>query len=250
MIINYKYNSLKKLKLSYKNITGKNNLGQITFYHRGGGYKKNYRIIDFKKKFICILGIIKRIEYNPLKKNYLMIINYLNNILTYNNLIKNLKINDFINDFNNIILNGSTYYLKQFPSGSFISLLELYYNSKLKIIRSAGSKAQVLSKSKNLVSIKLPSGKIKKFLNNCKAVSGLIELNYKKYLPKLKAGLNRNNNLKPIVRGVAMNPIDHPHGGGQGKTSGGRKMSTSPWSKYTKGLKSKKKKQKLNYNYK
>ena len=179
-----------------------------------------------------------------------MVINYLNNILTYNTLIKQVKIGNFINDFNHTILNGSTYYLKQFPSGTYVSFLEIFFNSNLKISRAPNSKCQVLGKEKNLVSIKLPSGKIKKFLNNCKAICGISALNLKQTNTKFKAGKNRNNNLRPVVRGVAMNPIDHPHGGGQGKTSGGRKMSVSPWSKYTKGLKPKRKKQQLNYNYK
>jgi len=244
---NLKNKPVKNLIQSYKKITGKNNLGQLVLYHRGGGVKKTFRIIDFKKKLNNILGVIRRIEYNPLQKNSLMLINYLNGILVYNLLIKNVRLNHYINDYNLDLNFGSTYYLNQIPNGCLISQIELQYKKGLQLVRSPGTKAVLLGKENGIANIKLPSGKNKKFFTNCRAVIGILQLNYKKFLNLKKAGTNRKNNLRPTVRGVAMNPIDHPHGGGQGKTSGGRKMSVSPWSKYTKGLKSKKKKKKLNY---
>ena len=224
---------------------GKNNLGQLIFYHRGGGYKRKYRIINFKQKFINVLGIIKLIIYNPIIKNNIILICYLNGILIFNLLIKNLKINYFIKNFTKNIYNGSLYFLYQLPIGSYISLLNYLPNKKLQLIRSSSTKGHILSKTNNLYSIKLPSKKLRFFSNYCKAIFGIINLNLYKFLNKLKAGKNKNLNKKSIVRGVAMNPIDHPHGGGQGKTSGGRKMSVSPCSKYTKVLKSKKKKKKI-----
>lgn len=244
---NLKNKPIKNLIQSYKKITGKNNFGQLILYHRGGGIKKTFRIIDFKKKLNNILGVVRRIEYNPLQKNSLMVINYLNGIVVYNLLLKNIRLNHYINDYNIDLNFGSTYYLNQIPNGCLISQIELQYKKGLQLVRSAGTKAVLLGKENGIANIKLPSGKTKKFFTNCRAIIGILQLNYSKFLNLKKAGTNRKNNLKPIVRGVAMNPIDHPHGGGQGKTSGGRKMSVSPWSKYTKGLKSKKKKKKLNY---
>lgn len=234
---------------SYKNITGKNNTGKIVFNHRGGGVKKLFRSIDFKKKFINVYGLVAELDNDPFRNNSLSLISYDNGVLTYNILIKDLTVGDYVNDFAKNLFVGSTYFLKQLPIGVYISLLELTFNKKLQLVRAPGTKGQILAKSNTLVTVQLPSGLIRKFLNNCKAVYGTVDVNLRKSLPILKAGINRRKNKRPIVRGVAMNPIDHPHGGGQGKTSGGRKMSTSPWSKYTKGLKPKKKKKKLAYIY-
>ena len=242
----YKNKLIKKLTKSYKKITGKNNTGKITIFHRGGGVKKKYKIIDFKKKFINVLGIVKRIEYNPLKKGKLSLICYYNGILVYNLLMKIMKVGSYILDYTVDLNYGSTYFVEQIPNGCFISSLEFFFNKKLQIIRAPGTKGVLLGKDNNVANIKLPSGKTRLFPTNCRAILGSLALTLKKLYP-LKAGTNRNNNLRPVVRGVAMNPIDHPHGGGQGKTSGGRKMSTSPWSKYCKGLKPKKKKTQLNY---
>ena len=188
--------------------------------------------------------------FNPLIRNNVSLICYLNGILAFNLLIKNLKISTFIKNFAKNIYTGSLYFLYQLPIGSYICLLNLLPNKKLQLIRSPLTKGHILSKTNNLYSIKLPSKKIRYFSNYCKATYGIINLNLKRFVLKLKASLNRNLNKRPTVRGVAMNPIDHPHGGGQGKTSGGRKMSVSPWSKYTKGLKSKKKKKKFKFFYK
>jgi large subunit ribosomal protein L2 len=161
--------------------------------------------------------------------------------------VKDLKVGYFIKDFSKNLVLGSTYLLKQFPIGTYLSMLELSNGKGIQIVRAAGCKAQILSRTNNFLSIALPSGKIRIFPNDCKAVYGIIGMNIKKAIIKLKAGFNRRVNIRPTVRGVAMNPIDHPHGGGQGKNSGGRKMSVSPWSKYTKGMKSKKKRVQLCY---
>jgi large subunit ribosomal protein L2 len=224
----FKNYPLKNLVKSYKKITGKNNLGKLVFFHRGGGKKKNYRVVDFLKKFSNIIGIVKRIDYNPLKKNSLTLICYLNGILMYNLYIKGLKVGSILNDYVDYLNLGSVYYLNQLPPGYLISNVENKENTKLKFVRSPGNKALILGKDNGVVNIKLPSGKTKLLLTNYRAILGVLGINFKKLNFKLKAGKNRNNNIRPTVRGVAMNPIDHPHGGGQGKTSGGRKMSVSP----------------------
>lgn len=231
----------KKLNKSYKKITGKNNSGKLVLQKRGGGVKKKYRIIDFLKKFNNILGVIKRIDYNPFLKNSITLINYLNGVLVYNLFIKGVRVGFKINDYNNYLNLGSTYYLNQISPGYILSNIENVLNTKLKLVRAPGTKALLLGKDKGVANIKLPSGKTKLILTNCRVILGTLGINLKKKNFKLKAGKNRLNNIRPTVRGVAMNPIDHPHGGGQGKTSGGRKMSVTPQSKYTKGLKSKKK---------
>lgn len=240
---------LPNLVRAHKKVTGKNNTGKIVFYHRGGGVKRSFRLIDFKKKFINVYGLVFGLENDPFRNNDLSIISYGNGIIAYNILIKDVVVGQYINDFSRDLIVGSTYFLKQLPIGVYISLVAFSYNKKLQLARAPGTKAQILAKSKNLISVRLPSGIIRKLINNCKAVYGIVDVNLKKLLPTLKAGKNRRKNRKPIVRGVAMNPIDHPHGGGQGKTSGGRKSSTSPWAKYTKGAKSKKKRKKLAYIY-
>lgn len=238
---------LKKLLKSYKKITGKNNSGHLVLFKRGGGVKKNYRLIDFLKKFSNIFGKIRRIDYTPLLKNSLSLICYFNGVLIYNLFIKGTKLGFKINDYNYYLNLASTYYLEQIVPGFILSNIENTFNTKLKLVRAPGTKAFLLGKDSGVANIKLPSGKTKLLLTSCRIILGAIGLNLKKIKFKLKAGYNRLNNIRPTVRGVAMNPIDHPHGGGQGKTSGGRKMSVSPQSKYTKGLKPKKKKKKLNY---
>jgi large subunit ribosomal protein L2 len=219
---------LKKLLKSYKKITGKNNLGKLVLFKRGGGVKKKYRVIDFLKKFNNILGSIKRIDYNPLLKNSLILINYLNGVLVYNLFIKGVKVGFKINDYNSYLNLASTYYLNQIAPGYILSNIENIVNTKLKLVRAPGTKALLLGKDNGIANIKLPSGKTKLILTNCRVILGTLGINLKKLKYKLKAGKNRLNNIRPTVRGVAMNPIDHPHGGGQGKTSGGRKMSVSP----------------------
>jgi large subunit ribosomal protein L2 len=240
---------IKNLNYAFKNSTGKNNLGLTTVFHKGGGVKKKFRSIDFKKRFINVEGLVLGFEYDNFRKNDLSIVNYDNGVIVFNIKIKYLQMGHSFFDFADKNFYGATYYLKQLPIGTYISLLEFAFNKGLQMIRAAGTKGQILGKNENLVSIKLPSGEIRKFLNNCKAVLGTIDENLKKTAKILKAGRNRLNNKRPVVRGVAMNPIDHPHGGGQGKTSGGRKMSVSPWAKYTKGLKPKKRKRKKIYNF-
>lgn len=238
---------VKGLEYGYKNITGKNNTGVLTFYHRGGGHKRKFKVIDFRKKFLAVPGYVLNFEYDNFRKNDLVVIGYSNGIVTYNIRIAGVEVGDDVNDFGRRIIFGSTYFLKQLPIGVYISLVQLTFNKELQIARAPGVKAQIVGKAGKLVSVKFPSGITRKFLNNCKAVYGIVAVNEQKAAEVSKAGRNRNNNRRPIVRGVAMNPIDHPHGGGQGKTSGGRKMSVSPWSKYTKGLKPKRKKAQLSY---
>ena len=228
------------------NSSGRNNQGKITVRHKGGGIKHKYRFINFKINVISI-GIITSLEYDPnrtafiasvydiLKKNYIYIL-----------ALSNLKIGDIIQSGNNTLVKlGHTLYFKDIPVGSFISCISEKHSAIAKFSRSAGTYSTLIKKTRNYCQIKLSSGKYKIVSNSGFATIGIVsnENNFLKILAK--AGRSRWLNKRPSVRGVAMNPIDHPHGGGEGKTSGG-KSSVTPWGKPTKNKKTSTSNNKLN----
>jgi large subunit ribosomal protein L2 len=218
--------------------SGRNNYGRITSFHRGGGMRKRYRILDPYKIFLNIPAVVRRIEYDPVRKLLLALLLYSNGILTYLPLTKSLNVGDIIvnNDTNNLSP-GNALTLAQIPVGFFISMVESYPGSGPVWTRSGGSKTQLLARVGSIAIIKLASGKVRKLSCECKALVGTLAVVPKLILPKFKAGRMRLLGRRPTVRGVAMNPIDHPHGGGEGKSSGGRKASVTPWAHYTKGYK-------------
>lgn len=229
-----------KLQIGKKKINGRNNSGKITVYHRGGGNKKNYRLIDFQKYIWNTRGIIINFEYEPRRNTPINTIFYSQGIVCYCIHIHGTFIGDTIINKNQKILTlGCGSYLKNFNLNSYICQITYFYINTNQYIRSMGTFGVITNKTKKKIFVKLSSKKIKTFnmWNTC--ILGRISMlitqnNYK------KAGYSRNRGWRPIVRGVAMNPVDHPHGGGEGKTSGGR-PSVTPWGKITKGLKTKKK---------
>lgn len=239
----WKYKSLNYLSFGKKNISGRNNTGKITRYHRGGGCKKKQRIIDYKRYIWNIYGIVLRIEYDPNRTALLALVAYSNGILSYIIAPENINVGYKIfakEDIN--FIEGNATFLKNIPVGIKIHNIELKFNKGAQLIRAAGSYATIISKLNDFVIIKLKSGEIRKIHGNCMATIGTVSnftFGFRKFM---KAGYYRLKGWKPVVRGVAMNPIDHPHGGGQGKTSGGR-PSVTPKGFITKGKPTKK-----NYN--
>ncbi|XAO72536.1 MAG: 50S ribosomal protein L2 [Candidatus Vidania fulgoroideorum] len=233
---------IKKLlkKIIFK--SGRNNKGKITTRHKGKRVKRKYRIIDFKRKKKYIYSKITGINYDPNRNSYISTICYQDGEYNYIPYIKGNKIGDKIISGKNIEFKiGNSTNIKNIPIGIKISCIENTPNNGAVYCRSAGTYAKIISKSKKECIVKLQSGKLKKINNKCNAVIGQIG-NYNFNLKKIgKAGTNRLKGIRPTVRGVAMNPIDHPHGGGEGKTST-KRNPTTPWGKKTKGLKTRKNK--------
>lgn len=229
---------VKRLTVSLNKSAGKNNYGRITSFHRGGGNKRRYRILDLHRIFANIPGVVRRIEYDPTRRSLLALILYANGVLTYAPLVRNLTVGDIIVNYDPEYLGpGNTLYLSQIPIGFYVNSIEDYPGSGSRLNKASGSRAQLLARVGSLAIIKLASGEVRKFSCDCKATLGTLAVLPRRAFPDLRAGRSRWLGRRPIVRGVAMNPIDHPHGGGEGKSSGGRKSSMSPWARYTKGFK-------------
>ena len=238
---------MKKLIYGLKNLSGHNLHGNLTVFHRGGGHKKKYRLLDFNRKLMNIKGFIKTIEYDPNRSANISLISYVNGLLSYILTPSNIKIGDII--FTSINANdlmvGNHVPLYNLYKGAIIHNLSLLKHNKSKLIRSAGVSGIVLNDFLDGYKvIKLPSGELRAFnINNFCTLGTVSNENHKNRILG-KAGVNRWLNRRPVVRGVAMNPIDHPHGGGEGKTSGGHPKT--PWGKPTKGGYKTRKKKKVN----
>jgi len=235
---------IKKLIKGFKRSNGRNNQGRITVRHRGGGHKRLYRQISFNRSINNIEGYVNKILYDP---NRSANIAYIKNDLESFFILapEGLKLNQYIKSSSLAELKtGNALPLKDIPIGSLIHNISLNINAKGKLIRSAGTSAQLIQKIDNkYAKIRLSSGELKLVLLNCFATLGTVSnINFKKI--KLgKAGRSRWLNRRPVVRGVAKNPVDHPHGGGEGKTSGGR-PSVTPQGRITKGQPTRKKNKK------
>ena len=232
---------IKKLTKGFHQSNGKNNQGKITVRHRGGGHKRLYRKISFNRN-LNIKGTVSNILYDPNRSaNIAYIQNKFNSYLIL--APEGLELNQFIESSENAELKiGNALPLKNIPIGSLIHNISLYPNSKGKLIRSAGTSAQLIQKINNkFAKIRLNSGELKLILLSCYATLGIVSNIHHKKIKLGKAGRSRWLNRRPKVRGVAKNPVDHPHGGGEGKTSGGR-PSVSFTGKITKGKPTRKKK--------
>ena len=237
-----KKNINKNLIKNIKKSNGRNNQGKITVRHRGGGHKKLYRFISFKRE--NIKGIIKQIEYDPNRSSYIL---YLKDNEKFNYILapNDVKINTYLDSGSDANIQiGNALPLRNIPIGSIIHNLSLKQNKKGQLIRSAGSYAQLIQKYLDkYAKVKLKSGKFINIPLSCYATLGTVSNLEHKNRVIGKAGRSRWLNKRPKVRGVAKNPVDHPHGGGEGKTSGGR-PSVSFKGIITKGLKTRKKKKK------
>jgi len=216
---------------------GRNNAGRITVRHRGGGHKQRYRLIDFKRNKDGIPAKVERLEYDPNRSANIALVLYADGERRYILAPKGLKAGDAIQSGADApIKAGNTLPMLNIPVGSTVHAIEMKPGKGAQIARSAGAYAQILARDAGYVTLRLRSGEVRKVLSDCRATIGEIG-NAEHMLRSLgKAGASRWRGIRPTVRGVAMNPVDHPHGGGEGRTSGGR-HPVSPWGVPTKGKK-------------
>ena len=238
---------VKSLTVGSHSTGGRNNLGRITSRHKGAGHKQKYRQIDFYRKKDDMKAKIERIEYDPNRSGYLALIKYEDNVRNYIIAPDKISIGDeIVSGRNKDIKIGNCMPLMDIPAGTDIHNIELSPNGGGKIARSAGSSAQISGSDDNYCIIKLGSGEVRKIINTARATIGTVSNADHQNIKIGKAGRNRWKGIRPSVRGVAMNPVDHPHGGGEGKTSGGR-SPVSPWGQSAKGLKTRKNKRTNKY---
>jgi len=221
---------------------GRNNYGRITVRHRGGGHKQHYRLIDFKRNKDGVPGVVERLEYDPNRSAHIALVKYADGERRYILAAKNMKAGDAIVSGQDAPIKvGNALPLRNIPVGTVIHAIELRPGKGAQLARSAGASAQLVGKEGKYVLVRLRSGEMRKILAECRATIGEVG-NAEHNLRKLgKAGAKRWRGIRPTVRGVAMNPVDHPHGGGEGRTSGGRHPVT-PWGVPTKGKKTRKNK--------
>ena len=233
----WKGKSLKSLTIGKHSTGGRNNLGRITSRSRGAGHKHKYREIDFYRKKDNLKAKVERIEYDPNRSAHVALIKYEDGVLSYILAPNKINIGDeIVSGKNKEIKVGNCMPLSDIPSGTEIHNIELSPNQGGKMVRSAGSSAQISGTDENYCIIKLNSGEVRKVINTARATIGSVSNTDHQNIKIGKAGRNRWKGRRPSVRGVAMNPVDHPHGGGEGKTSGGR-SPVSPWGQSAKGLK-------------
>jgi len=232
----------KSLLVPLKKTGARNFMGRITVRHRGGGHKRRYRIIDFKRDKDGIPARVAAIEYDPNRSANIALLHYLDGEKRYILAPHNLKVGDTVISGPGVEIRvGNALPLKDIPLGTYIHNIELKPGHGGQLVRSAGAYAQVMAKEGRYVHVRLPSGEVRMILQECKATIGQVGNLDHENVSIGKAGRNRWLGRRPKVRGVAMNPVDHPHGGGEGKTSGGRHPVT-PWGMPTKGYKTRGKK--------
>jgi large subunit ribosomal protein L2 len=216
---------------------GRNNKGRITVRHKGGGHKRRYRVIDFKRDKTGVPATIASIEYDPNRSAYIALLHYVDGEKRYIIAPQKVGVGDkVISSAHADIKPGNSLRLRYIPVGTIIHNIELKPGKGGQMARSAGAWAQLVAKEGKYASVKLPSGEIRKVLQQCRATIGAVSNREHENRSLGKAGRKRWLGVRPTVRGVAMNPVDHPHGGGEGRTSGGRHPVT-PWGTPTKGKK-------------
>ena len=215
---------------------GRNNAGRITTRHIGGGHKHHYRIIDFKRDKDNIPAKIERLEYDPNRSAHIALVLYADGERRYVIAPKNIQVGDeIISGSSAPISVGNSLELDNIPVGTTIHCVELKPKKGAQVARSAGSSVQYVAKDAGYASLRLKSGEVRKVLTSCRATIGEVSNSEHSLKSVGKAGAKRWMGVRPTVRGVAMNPVDHPHGGGEGRTSGGR-HPVSPWGTPTKGF--------------
>jgi large subunit ribosomal protein L2 len=225
-----------------KKISGRNNAGSITCWHRGGAHKRKYKFVDFFRRENVINYIVCGFEYDPIRQNYVAIIStrfkgkiFFSRILSPKGLSTGIVIKNF--SFGALSFTvGNSYYLQDIPAGSFVHNIEPRKITGSKFVRASGCFAQVIQKAAKNVLVKLPSGQLFSFSSGCRCTFGTLSNENKKLVILGTAGRSRWLGRRPTVRGVAINPVDHPHGGGEGKSQIGR-HPVSPWGRLTKGKK-------------
>jgi large subunit ribosomal protein L2 len=235
----------RSLLAPIKKSGGRNNTGRITSRHRGGGHKRQYRIIDFKRNKIDVPAKVVSIEYDPNRTCHIALLEYADNEKRYILAPDKIKVGDTLQSGANADLrDGNALPLRRIPVGLFIHNIELQPGKGGQMVRSAGTSAQLVAVDDNKAQIKLPSGEIRQVSSKCMATLGTVGNGTHENILYGKAGRKRWLGVKPQTRGMAMNPIDHPMGGGEGKSKsgGGRLHPRSPWGQLAKGLKTRKNK--------
>ena len=235
----------KSLTVSVKRSGGRNSQGRITIRHRGGGAKRKYRIIDFKRDKDGIPGRVASIEYDPNRTSNIALINYVDGEKRYILAPHNLKVGDMIESGEQSDIKiGNCLKLKDMPVGTTVHNVELQPGKGGQLVRSAGTSAQLMAKEGLFAQLKLPSGEFRLIRVECRATIGQVGNISHELITIGKAGKTRHLGFRPAVRGSAMNPVDHPHGGGEGRTGIGRPSPVTPWGKPALGLKTRKKNKK------
>jgi large subunit ribosomal protein L2 len=238
----WKGRPVKTLTKGLTKTGGRNNQGRTTSWHKGGGHKKLYRLIDFKRDKVDVSAVVERIEYDPNRTTFIALIKYDDGEIAYILAPQKLNVGDkIISSDKADIKVGNCLSLKNIPVGTTVHNVEMKPGKGGQIARSAGNSVNLAGKDAGYAQIKLPSGELRVVPLECKATIGVLSNPDQKNINLGKAGRSRWLGRRPVVRGVAMNPVDHPHGGGEGKTSGGRHPVT-PWGKPTKGKKTRKNK--------
>jgi large subunit ribosomal protein L2 len=238
----------KSLLKPVKRHGGRNTTGRLTVRHQGGGHKREYRIIDFKRDKIGVPGKVASIEYDPNRSARIALINYADGEKRYIIWPLGLNVGDaVVSDVGADIRPGNCLPLQNIPLGTIVHNVELKLGKGGQIVRSAGGGAQLMAKEGKYAQLRLPSGEMRSIQIGCKATIGQIGNVEHENLSIGKAGRNRWKGIRPTVRGVVMNPRDHPHGGGEGKSPVGRKTPVSKWGKPAHGAKTRGKKQSDKY---
>lgn len=237
----------KPLLVKIKSHGGRNAEGKITVRHQGGGAKKVYRLVDFKRDKLKVPGIVTSIEYDPNRNANICLIAYKDGEKRYILWPKGLKVGDeIVSGPQSDIKTGNCLPIVNIPVGSIIHNIELKPGKGGQIVRSAGASAQILAREERYVLVRLQSGEVRKILNECKATLGVVGNEEYSLINFGKAGRKRHMGVRPTVRGSVMNPNDHPHGGGEGKAPIGRKCQMTPWGKKARGVKTRDKKKASN----
>lgn len=236
----------KSLVTVLKKNSGRNNTGRITVRHRGGGNKKKYRIIDFKRQS-ALANTVSAIEYDPNRTAYIALLSDENGKKSYIIAPNGVKVGDVLySGADADIKAGNTLPIGSIPVGTFIHNIELYPGRGAQLVRSAGAAAQLMAKENGMAQVRLPSGEVRYIRLDCVATIGQVGNLEHENIKLGKAGKTRHLGIRPTVRGSVMNPCDHPHGGGEGRSPIGRPSPVTPWGKPTLGYKTRSKKARTN----
>ena len=234
---------LKSLTDTIKKTDGRNNQGKITVRHRGGGVKRKYRLIDFKRVKDGVTAVVKSIEYDPNRSSNIALISYMDGVKSYIIAPKGLSVGDVVESGEMVDVKiGNTMPIMNIPVGTVIHNIELKPGKGGQLARSAGGSAQILGREGKYVLIRLASGETRKILGTCRATIGVVGNEDYELVKVGKAGRTRYKGVRPTVRGSVMNPNDHPHGGGEGRAPVGRSGPMTPWGKPALGYKTRKNK--------
>jgi len=238
----YKGRPHKKLVVKQAKTGGRNNAGRITVRHRGGGHKQHYRVIDWKRNKDGVQGVVERIEYDPNRSANIALVKYKDGERRYILAPRGIEVEaPIMSGATSPISIGNAMPLRNIPVGSVIHCVEIKPGKGAQFIRSAGTSCQLVAREGKYATLRMRSGEMRRVLVECRATLGEVGNGEHNLRSLGKAGAKRWRGVRPTVRGVAMNPVDHPHGGGEGKTSGGR-HPVSPWGMPTKGYKTRKNK--------